>query len=311
MRRERPTLHLVRHRARFRVPLSVALLPTFLLACSGSDPTARMAEEPVTSSDAAEGGTAAPAPAPGAAPVSTALPSAPIQADTAVAPQVIIRTGQAVLEVDSLERAIAQLTLLAQRAGGYVTDTRISAGEEQRRSGQITLRVPAARFDGLVTGLATAGEVEEVNVTSEDVSEEFVDLSARAANARRTEERLLELLRTRTGSLEDVLAVEREVARVREEVERIEGRLRFLRSRAALSTLVVSLHEPESLAGDAPPVGETLLEAFGRAWGNFVYFIAGLISALGVLVPLGLLLVAAFWAYRRLRRARRVRSPRE
>ena len=71
-----------------------------------------------------------------------------------------------------------------------------------------------------------------------------MDLAARAANGRRLEERLVELLRTRTGKLQDVLSVERELARVREEIERMEGRLRFSRPAPQLSTLSVSLYEP-------------------------------------------------------------------
>ena len=73
-------------------------------------------------------------------------------------------------------------------------------------------------------------------MTAEDVGEEFVDVSARMENARRLEQRLVTLLASRTGKLSDVLAVERELARVREDIERYEGRLRYLRAHAATSS---------------------------------------------------------------------------
>jgi hypothetical protein len=123
-----------------------------------------------------------------------------------------------------------------------------------------------------------------VNTTAEDVGEEFVDVSARLANARRLEDRIVVLLATRTGKLEDVIAAERELARVREEIERYEGRLRFLRNRVALSTLAVTVHEPYPVVG-GPGVGP-IAESFKQMWRNFVLFIAWLIASLGWLIPL-------------------------
>jgi hypothetical protein len=116
------------------------------------------------------------------------------------------------------------------------------------------------------------------------VSEEFVDLTARTANARRLEERLLELLATRTGKLQDVLSVERELARVREEIERMEGRLRYLKTRTELSTLSVALHEPPPLVSPNPG-RNPLAEAVREAWRNFVGVLAAGIASLGYLVP--------------------------
>ena len=104
-----------------------------------------------------------------------------------------------------------------------------------------------------------------------------------AANGRRLEERLVELLRTRTGKLQDVLSVERELARVREEIERMEGRLRYLRSSAQLSTLSVSLHEPIPIVASHGP--GPITEAFRAAWRNFVGVLAGAIASLGFVVP--------------------------
>ncbi len=157
------------------------------------------------------------------------------------ASRLIIRTGQASIEVDSLEPSMAELRRIVQRAGGFVADASVQSGRNQLRSATLELKVPAARFDELSEGLQPLGRLQFVNVGAEDVSEEFVDLTARAVNGRRLEDRLVELLRTRTGKLQDVLTVERELARVREEIERMEGRLRFLKTSAQLSTLSVNL----------------------------------------------------------------------
>jgi hypothetical protein len=172
---------------------------------------------------------------------------------------------------------------VAQRAGGFVADAAVQSGRNQVRQATLELKVPSARFDELTEGLEPIGRLEFVNVSAEDVSEEFVDLTARAANGRRLEERLIELLRTRTGKLQDVLNVERELARVREEIERIEGRLRYLKTSAQLSTLSVSLHEPLPIVatqGHGP-----IIEAFRAAWRNFVAVLTAAIASLGYLVP--------------------------
>ena len=221
-----------------------------------------------------------------------------------VAPSMLIRTGAASIEVDKLDPAIIKVRQLAAQMGGYVANSSISGGRDQIRSATLELKIPAARYDQAVGGLGGIGRVESVNTTVEDVGEEFVDISARVANSKRLEERLVGLLATRTGRLEDVLAVERELARVREEIERYEGRLRYLRTRAAVSTLSVTVHEPAPLIGQNPgenPIGAALRQA----WRNFVSFVAWFIASLGVLVPLGAILGLAWYGYRRLRARRK------
>jgi len=242
-------------------------------------------------------------------PVSRAAIAASDSASAAsVAPSMLIRTGTAMVEVDSVEVAVARVRELAQRLGGYVGNTSVSGGEQAARSATLELKIPAARFDQAVSGLRPLGKVESVQVQAEDVGEEYVDLSARTANARRLEERLLGLLATRTGKLEDVLAVERELARVRQEIDTQEGRLRYLRSRAAVSTLNVTVHEPRPLVGDYPRA-RPLREAFRDAWRNFIGFLAGLIASLGFLIPLGLILAAIVWLVRRYRPRRARPAP--
>ncbi len=223
--------------------------------------------------------------------------------DPGISGPMIIRTGQAGVEIDSLEIAVAQVRALAQRVGGFIANTQMQLGQEQFRSAMLEIKVPAARFDELLAGLQPLGKVEFVNVSAQDVGEEFTDVSARVANGRKLEGRLIELLATRTGKLSDVLEIERELARVREEIERMEGRLRYLKAHAATSTLSLTVHEKSPIVGDQGS-GGVLGEAFAQAWRNFINFVAGLIASLGVLVPAGVLVVAALVVLRKLWRAR-------
>src|SRR5207249_4389407 len=136
-------------------------------------------------------------------------------------------------------------------------------------------------------GLSALGKLESVNVNAEDVGEEFTDVTARMTNARRLERRLIDLLGTRTGKLKDVLAVETELARVREEIERYEGRLRYLRAHTATSTLSITVHEPLPVVGTA---GHSVMgDAFAQAWRNFVELVAFVVQSLGVVLPMGVI----------------------
>jgi len=233
------------------------------------------------------------------APEASSMPARPPQATDPM----LIRTGSARLQVDSIETAAASVRALAERLGGMVSSSTMQTGAHQLREALLTIRIPAARFDEALGGLDPIGRTEEVHVNTEDVGEEFVDVTARLESARQLEQRLLEILRTRTGKLEDVLAVERELARVRTEIERYEGRLRYLRSRVEMSLLSVSLHEPMPVLAGAP--GENVIgRALRQAWRNFVGLLATSIAALGFLLPLGVIAVVLHWAFRRVRRSR-------
>ena len=258
------------------------------------------ARELSAQSQGSDGGSAAVMAAPPAPPA----PS-PSQATVPNAPaSMVIRSGTASVQVDSLETAIAALQRTVRSLGGYVGNTAITLGEHQTRSATIELKIPATRYEEAIAGLTPLGKVESVTSEAHDVGEEFVDLTARIANAKRLEARLIALLQNRTGRLQDALAVERELSRVREEIERIEGRARYLSARVSTSTLVVSLHERAPLVS-ATPGENILLEAAKDAWRNFVRFIAVLISSLGVLVPLGVLAALALAAWKRWQRAQK------
>jgi hypothetical protein len=232
-----------------------------------------------------------------------ATPWSQAGAETA-ASAMIIRTGQASVEIDSLEPAIAQVRALAARVGGYLANTQVQAGRNQLRSATLEIKVPANRFDELVSGLSPLGRLEYVNISAQDVGEEFTDITARVANAHRLEQRLIDLLATRTGKLSDVLEIERELARVREEIERMEGRLRFLKAHVATSSLSVTVHEKVPLVGNQGS-SSVIGAAFEQAWRNFVAFVAGLIASLGTLIPLAILAIGLLLGVRRLWRARR------
>src|SRR5437588_10807786 len=102
-----------------------------------------------------------------------------------VAASMVIRTGQASIEVDSLEAAVSRVRLLAGRIGGYIANTTMQTGRGQLRSASLEVKVPAERFDEALAGLAPIGKLESVNVNAADGGEEFPEVNARIGDARR------------------------------------------------------------------------------------------------------------------------------
>jgi hypothetical protein len=166
----------------------------------------------------------------------------------------LIRNASLTLEARDARHAAAQLVAAARASGGYVSDSRESVDAEDRRSIMVQVRVPFGRFDRAMQQIEALGRVRDKQVTTEDVTEEFVDSQAKLRNLKRMEARLLEHLK-RTARLSDILQVEQELNRVRGEIEQLEGRLRFLEHRVTFSTITVTLTE-------APTARMTALDSY-------------------------------------------------
>ena len=235
--------------------------------------------------------------------VTTSAQVAPPQVPrpAATSTSMIIRNGDVSIQVDSVQRAIESVRRVAASVGGYIGNVQTFTGEHQVHSATLEMKVPAARFDDALAGVRPIGEVERSSASAEDVGEEFVDVSARIANGKRLEERLVRLLETRTGRLSDVLSIERELARVREEIERYEGRIRYLSAHIALSTISVTVHEKPPLVAQAPGSNPIKLAVIGM-WRNMVRVVAVGIEMLGVLLPPIALALIGVLIWRRTRR---------
>lgn len=207
----------------------------------------------------------------------------------------LIRTGTIELRVDGLAGALARAESLAARLGGLVVGSTAQAPEGNLGSASLTVHVPSGAFDRLVHGLGRLGAVEHLQVSTEDVGEEYVDVEARLANARRLESRLITLLATRAGRLTDVLAVERELARVREGAELLEGRRRYLAAHTAMSSLEVRMVLPSPVGAAAPGM---FRQAAEDAWRSFQWLVAFGIRCSGVVLPLAALTLLG-WGVRR------------
>ena len=162
----------------------------------------------------------------------------------------VISTGFVSVEVEDVPAAAEQVRIAAESLGGFVENSVVS-GDDEQAFADVTIRVPQDVFLDALDRIRRIGEVHSEDLRAQDVTEQFIDLNARLRSALRTEGSLLGLL-DRATDVEDVIAIERELSRVRADIERLQGQLNFLERRVALATLSVSLFTP-SAARTEPP----------------------------------------------------------
>jgi hypothetical protein len=217
----------------------------------------------------------------------------------------IVRNGSLDLEVSSLDKALAGIRAETEKAGGYITNESQRRDEYGARQGAITCRLPAGKLGAALVSFQALGRTESVNVQADDITEQYFNLEIRLRNQQRLEERLVKLLDKPGNKVVDLLEVEREVARVRGEIDELEGRRRFWDSQVSFSTLTVALREPRPvITGGGGGVWDTLKRAATQSGENLVATVAWLIAALGAVIPawLGLWLVWRGWKALRGRR---------
>jgi hypothetical protein len=199
-----------------------------------------------------------------------------------VAGPMIVRTASLTLLTRDFDKTRATLEEVVRRHRGY--SAQLTAGSESgsARTLSATFRVPADQLDAAIAEIKQLAHVQQESQGGEEVSEQYVDLTARLSNARRTEQTLLEILAKRTGELSDVLAVEQELARVREQIERMEAELKNLQNRVSFSTLQVELRE------EYKAQLEITRSISGRLWNALV---EGVRAAADSLVELALFLL--------------------
>ncbi|MDP2920243.1 MAG: DUF4349 domain-containing protein [Dehalococcoidia bacterium] len=182
-----------------------------------------------------------PAPATTSPPVViTASPTG--QSSSATIQRMIVRTGNLVMVVEDISAAMEQISQLANTLDGYVVSSS-KAGKGDIVSGVISIRVPQEMFDSAMKTLrAFAINVTSDNTTSQDVSEEYSDLSAKLKNLEATEAQLQEIMK-KAEKVEDVLAVQRQLTSTRDEIERTKGRMQYLEQTSQTSLITIQLEQ--------------------------------------------------------------------
>jgi hypothetical protein len=147
------------------------------------------------------------------------------------------------LHVKDFAETDKRINALVGDAGGFVSQFSEDRSYGTQRGGRWTVRIPGGKFNWFLDAVGQLGVAERREVQSQDVSEEYVDLQSRLKNKQALEARLLELVASRGDAIKDVLVLEGELSRVREEIEKLQGRIRFLSDRVALTTVEIAAYE--------------------------------------------------------------------
>ncbi|QDV86555.1 hypothetical protein TBK1r_55740 [Stieleria magnilauensis] len=212
----------------------------------------------------------------------------------------IIYTADVELVVDDFAVFERQISGVIGSHGGYAAERSSDRRHGDHRGGTWVIRVPVANYDAFLSGLDSLGFARSRSETSDDVTEAYVDLEARISNKQKLEERILAMLEERPGKLTDLMEIERELSRVREEIERMEGRMRVLKDQTSLATVTLRVVEEATYE---PPAAPTFSDRIAATWGGSLRSIGqiatGLVIVAVALAPWAVMLVPiAFLAYR-------------
>lgn len=217
--------------------------------------------------------------------------------DKAAVERKVIKEGNLSFETDDLVRAQLNLDSLIKRHNGYATSDQ-SFRTFGRESRSLVVRVPAANFDALVAAIdPIALRIDQRDIRTQDVTEEFVDVEARLRTKKELENRYLKLL-DRADQVEEILAIEQQIGTLRADIEATEGRLRYLTSQSDYSTLNISFYKTIPTTSE---FGHRFKDGVGNGWENFVDFIIWLVNGW----PFLIVLVAALVVWRRWRKQRK------
>jgi hypothetical protein len=216
------------------------------------------------------------------------------------------------LQVKSFADTESEITALVKAASGFVSQFSEDRSSGAQRGGRWTVRLPVASFSSFLDSVAQLGVADRREVQSQDVTEEYVDLEARLKNKQALESRLLDLVANRSDHIKDVIALETELGRVREEIERLQGRLRYLKDRVSLTTIEITAYERLDYQPPEATFSARIVSTFGKSLDILRQAAESIALALIAFLPwamvLATILLPALYAIRRCFFARQLSS---
>lgn len=203
------------------------------------------------------------------------------QINTAPTDRKIIRNAELDLEAENPEKAQQQITGIAELKGGFVVESQQSSSDVRSTTRDIvvmTVRVPSEKFGETLDEIRkTASRIVTESAKGQDVTEEFIDIEAQLRAKKALEQQFMEIMK-RANTVEEALSVQSQLATVRGEIERIEGRKRFLENQASLSTIKIRLQTARVFAASSEGFADRVGESFATGIDIAMSFVLGLVT---------------------------------
>jgi hypothetical protein len=210
--------------------------------------------------------------------------------------RMVIKTADVFMEVANLDETMKHVQRIAELQNGFVVLSSFSSREQNQKAGNVSLRVPAAKFDDALGKIrALAAKMENENIRENDVAEEFYDVAARLTNKEKAEKRLQEILKA-ARNVREILEVEQSLTNTRQEIEQLTARKHYHADQAALSTINVNAHEPYPLVvAGKDGFWMKLARGFHCGVEGFGDTMSGIVSFFIAKIPAFVMIAVALW----------------
>jgi hypothetical protein len=205
---------------------------------------------------------------------------------------------QVQIKKNKFEEAYEKAAVIVSEKRGYISSSKTSAASGRITGGQLVIRVPASRFDDMMKSLKGLGKIKGLEVSSEEVSQEYVDLKSRLRNWRAQEAVMLDLMR-RAKTISDSVTIQNNLQEIQMEIEQISGRLQYLDDRVGYSEINLSINEPQVVPAKSSPA---IKSAFKNALEASVAVVSTMIVLIGYLLPLLVAGILIFVVYKQIRK---------
>ena len=196
---------------------------------------------------------------------------------TEIAERKLIKKGDVSFETNDLVKTREHVLQAVKKYNGYISEDRESKSYS-KINGNLTVRVPINSFDKFLANVSSkVNNFDSKNITTSDVTEQFLDVQSRLKVKKKLEERYTQLL-SKANSIKEILEVERELSAVRSEVESIEGRLKYLQNQTSFSTLHIHFYKNEISNPSTKSFAEKFVNAFLNGVDNIKVFFLGLVN---------------------------------
>jgi hypothetical protein len=183
----------------------------------------------------------------------------------------LIWTGYLDFQVKNVNESTRKITEMVNKAGGFISELSLNSNTREI-SNSIKIRIKDANFQDLINSLETESEfTKRLEIKSNDVTEEFIDIESRLKTKREVRDRYIKILNTKTGNVKDIIEAEEAIRKITEEIEAKEGRLRYLKDNVKLSTINLRIYQVVEYVNE-PDIyiqtfSEKAIQAMGNGWG--------------------------------------------